>query len=732
MAASFPQTLTDGGSFIWDMSNDGRILNGTNDAFDAGFDLFYMPYSTVLETSMSGRQFTIRGMSTQNNVDIEYERNLYVPATAGWARFVDTATNLGTTTQTISFSVRTDLGSNYGTTIVATSSGDLTYDPTDRYLITDDGIDPGDPFVGMAFGDGTLAPNYTMISYDDVVFNFDVTLAPGESASIVYFGVQGYDQAEVLGTLQTLSGAATEAMLDGIAPELVGKLLNYEASSSLPETYYGNDFDDVIAGLGLDEVFLTYAGDDLVTAGGGADRIEAGDGDDTVQAGTGADLVYAGEGNDVVLGGSGADILHGDDGDDRLIGEDGNDILYGGEGDDVLLAGEGTDTLDGGGGADRLQGDGGTDQLFGGDGDDVLIGGEDGDVLDGGDGLDRASYAGSDRAITIDLSLGTATGGHADGDSLIDIEGLEGTPFDDILIGNSLANQFRPGLGDDSVDGGDGFDVIDYSDAGAAVTVLVGGADALQDTGGGGVDQITSIEGVIGSSFNDTLTGTTAYEEFYGGRGNDTITTNGGGDRAVGGDGKDLLIGGDDAEYFEAGTGKDTVQAGGGNDWIEGIDGLNTIDAGAGNDVVVGGNWIDIVEGGDGEDRLLGLGGADILNGGDGRDTLEGGYSTDTLNGGAGNDLIDGGPQDDILTGGEGQDTFVFSKFHSNDIITDFEVGVDLLYLNRSGLWKRSMVEKHVSEVDGDLVITTPEPDTRTLTLEGVSLAQLDDIDILF
>jgi Ca2+-binding RTX toxin-like protein len=52
-----------------------------------------------------------------------------------------------------------------------------------------------------------------------------------------------------------------------------------------------------------------------------------------------------------------------------------------------------------------------------------------------------------------------------------------------------------------------------------------------------------------------------------------------------------------------------------------------------------------------------------------------------TLNGGAGNDRIEGGSGDDRLYGGPGADTFVFGSQAGNDVITDFQPGLDKLVI---------------------------------------------------
>jgi Ca2+-binding RTX toxin-like protein len=58
------------------------------------------------------------------------------------------------------------------------------------------------------------------------------------------------------------------------------------------------------------------------------------------------------------------------------------------------------------------------------------------------------------------------------------------------------------------------------------------------------------------------------------------------------------------------------------------------------------------------------------------------GYGNDTLIGGSGNDRLWGMGGNNILTGGTGADEFFISRsVAGNDVITDFEVGVDKLVL---------------------------------------------------
>lgn len=73
------------------------------------------------------------------------------------------------------------------------------------------------------------------------------------------------------------------------------------------------------------------------------------------------DIIRAGYGDDDVYGYGGNDIIYGDDGSDLLLGVAGDDDLYGGSGSDILDGGPGRDYLSGGWESDTLTGGPGND-----------------------------------------------------------------------------------------------------------------------------------------------------------------------------------------------------------------------------------------------------------------------------------------------------------------------------------------------------------------------------------
>ncbi|MFO0827155.1 MAG: hypothetical protein U0572_03310 [Phycisphaerales bacterium] len=330
------------------------------------------------------------------------------------------------------------------------------------------------------------------------------------------------------------------------------------------DTLTGGDGNDTLTGGDGNDTLNGGAGTDTLSGGAGDDTFQiyvdgtwsgnAGNAGSPGSAGSGEQTTIAGYSKtlDQVDGGSGIDTLVGTSGNDAIFLDDnsstprlanieninagdGNDVVDltstrfsygdvtvdGGAGNDVLWGNAGNDTLIGGVGDDRLDG---------GAGNDTLIGGAGNDVLKGGAGVDTASYADATGSVTVNLTTGTATGA-AGSDTLATIENITGSSYNDTLTGDANANSLdggsgddtliggagndtllggsgndvlRGGAGDDALSGGAGSDIADYSDATTAVRVdlTIGTA---QSTGGGGTDTLSSIEGAIGGSGNDTF-----------------------------------------------------------------------------------------------------------------------------------------------------------------------------------------------------------------------------------
>lgn len=418
----------------------------------------------------------------------------------------------------------------------------------------------------------------------------------------------------------------------------------------------GTLFADVISGFGGNDLLSGLMGNDILNGGGGDDRLDGGLGDDLLIGGFGNDTLDGGAGTDTAsysdarasvtvnlalagaqnTGGAGLDTLlnvenlTGSNFNDTLTGNGGNNVLLGGAGNDTLSGGDNGDQLEGGAGDDLLFGDASKDVLSGGDGNDQLFGGAslDGlrgglgnDLLNGGLERDVAYYnnsiinglgsIGATAGVTVNLGLtGPQNTVGAGIDTLLGIESLVGSKFNDTFTGNSGGNFLSGDAGNDSLFGLAGDDSL-FGDT---------GDDQLN--GGAGDDQLT------GGSGNDTLDGgigidTVVYSEFDSSNGTTagvTVNLNLAGAQNTVGTGLDTFV---SIENLLGSKFNDTVTGNGGNNFLTGE---------AGNDSLFGLA---------GDDRIFGGIGDDQLNGGSGNDTLNGGYGTDTLSGGLGIDSFD-------------------------------------------------------------------------------------------
>jgi Ca2+-binding RTX toxin-like protein len=276
--------------------------------------------------------------------------------------------------------------------------------------------------------------------------------------------------------------------------------------------------------------------------------------------------------------------------DDALIGGWANDTLIGGEDDDYLMGRYGSNELFGGIGDDEYFY--GYMSTFV---SDVIH--EDASVDEDSINFDQFYFGGS---VTLDLAktewqtvnpeylqlrLTTATG----------IENVEGSDFADTIYGNSRDNELKGLRGNDTLYGRTGNDELrggdqnDFLGGDDGNDTLVGGAhndtylfagtnpgfdEVIEDADADldtldfsgmktGVDvhiaragsrlavdtssfkltlcNATAIENVIGTRYNDTITGNNRDNTLWGSFGNDTIT---------GGNGADLLKGGDGVDQF--------------------------------------------------------------------------------------------------------------------------------------------------------------------------------------
>ena len=288
-------------------------------------------------------------------------------------------------------------------------------------------------------------------------------------------------------------------------------------------------------------------------------------------------------GNDVINGGGGNDTINGLGGNDKVCGDSGDDVIDGGPGSDQL-DGEGhvngdtvtfvsvtsqltanlaTDTASQvNGDADsilnfeNLTGTNTFDFLIGDAGPNMLTGLDAADGFQGGGGDDQlvdqafpvdfgaAVYPDATGPVTGTVGAGshTVSGPGVGTDTLTNVRGIQGSPFDDHLTGDSNANSLdgrggndflEPLGGSDFVTGFDGIDTVTYENETGPITTADLSAGNNNVTTQSGTDGVDTTENLIGSPQGDTITGGTEDNVFDGRGGDDQLAGGGGTDTAT-------------------------------------------------------------------------------------------------------------------------------------------------------------------------------------------------------
>jgi Ca2+-binding RTX toxin-like protein len=281
------------------------------------------------------------------------------------------------------------------------------------------------------------------------------------------------------------------------------------------------------------------------------------------------------------------------------------------------------------------------------------------DALHGGPGNDTLSYAARSEEVGVALTApgtGMSGGEPMESDSFDTTERFVGGHGNDFFQGSSSTDTFTGGEGGDFFVGLGGADVIDcgagedglsyLSGAVAGVTVDLG----MGVVSGGDSDVIThDCEDVVGTSFADSLTGSSDANRLEGRGGSDTLTGLDGADRlepgagadsVSGGEGDDVVLAADDpdADGYDGGNGTDGVSYEFASTPVrvtlddvpnDGL-GITPNDNAKDMESVLGGPYDDVLTGNAENNVLVGGPGDDLLDGRAGSNTIEGGDPAST------------------------------------------------------------------------------------------------------
>ncbi|MEM7238082.1 MAG: calcium-binding protein [Pseudomonadota bacterium] len=580
--------------------------------------------------------------------------------------------------------------------------------------------------VGGRFNDVLVGDNRSNVlggqGGDDTVFGGggnDVLI--GGAGVDVFHGGAGFDKvsydAATAGVGARLDAAPSfgEAAgdqyftVENLAGSRFNDLLHGNNSNNILEGGAGND--NLFTGGGFNSLF-GGAGDDVLFDGSGINRFSGGDGFDTLSyqfAVRGAGIIMSGG---TSFGAAAGDVIGGDI--ERIIGTNFNDLLVGDANDNTLDGGGGVDRFFGGDGimdtvdysrsagpvGARLDGGinfgkaagetyDGIESLIGTRFNDVLVGDDDDKRIDGFTGVDTffgngssVSYESSPTAVGIRMDNQALNFGEAAGDRYFNIAGIQGSEFNDVLVGGNTGGPGR-------------------------LSVMAGGGGDDRLFVGQGVSRLDGGEG------RDTFFGATADlggNEFVmsGGDGNDVFFAGIGAESFFGGDGFDIL------DYRNAKSG---VLVGLGQPGGFVVIGGGEGDQWKGIEILIGSNFADTL-GAEGPALIKrGLGGNDLLNGI--------GSVAETLDGGTGNDRLTGGNSDGLAGS---FDTYIFRPREGNDTISTFNDDDDTIQFDGFGF--RGVFDALNRAIDTGADVLFRFDQGGSLRVENTTKAELFD-DIL-
>jgi Ca2+-binding RTX toxin-like protein len=429
----------------------------------------------------------------------------------------------------------------------------------------------------------------------------------GEGGDDQIDGGEGFDRVD----FRDSTAAVNVDFSTGVA---TGASIGSDTLTSI-ERAIGSNYNDALTGSNSDEGFTGELGDDSIDGGGGWDFVWYGRAGAAISADLATGVVTGGEGTDFL---SNIEGIMGSNFGDTLIGSDSADWFRPDQVNDLYTP-------------------------------NYSVGGN--DYIDGKEGVDTVSYYGNNAAveggtftgISANLSTGVVIDELGNTDTLINIEDLTGSRYNDIIVGNDVDNVLDGRGGDDELTAGSGNDWIQAGDGDDIIHLVSTGVWSAQYSA-----QNVDTNLSYGTGEQVTIGGMLKYNHVLdGGLNNDILYLQDGNDAFF----LDDMFSGFNTASLEAG------QVGVGR-----IASIEELRAGDGDDII---DLTSLVYGLVDNTSIYGEGGNDHLWAADGNDNIYGGDGNDSINGGAGND---------VLSGGVGADKFQFTATSGADQIVDFQV----------------------------------------------------------
>ena len=256
--AATAATISEGGVswFVQDLGTRGLgvqdatfLSTAQGDAYDDGLimrvngsvltPVLISPITNANGTTVTSGAFSLSGL----NVTTQY----FFQATSPTARTISVFQNPSASPIAVTITFETNVGSDGGTNVISTSSGDTLFTNADRWIVTDDSTTAGDPAnTHVLFGPGSvlspsnafLTTTFSSAGDQGVRDDFALTVPGGSTVALMFFNelrataadaelwAAVFDDTAIMATLGFL-----EDLPAGITPQ---QIVNWNLAAAAP------------------------------------------------------------------------------------------------------------------------------------------------------------------------------------------------------------------------------------------------------------------------------------------------------------------------------------------------------------------------------------------------------------------------------------------------------------------------------------------------------------------
>ena len=228
-ATSLPWRLTDGAGYAWDIYTNGRIQDGTNDAYDGGMGLQVdgseFVWSQTAKLHQNGREIEL---GPWDRGSLKVWRRIYVDPKLGYCRWIDLFENTSAGERTVNVRYQSNMGES--TQMIATTTGQPNLTPKDWGVVTGGTSSSSRPAIAHVFATAVckFKPTFTWnTGSDDLAYHVSLKIPAKRMVALCLIEAQRRPFAEAKKFLQAFK---PETELKKIPPVLRRMIVNMGGS----------------------------------------------------------------------------------------------------------------------------------------------------------------------------------------------------------------------------------------------------------------------------------------------------------------------------------------------------------------------------------------------------------------------------------------------------------------------------------------------------------------------